>query len=161
IQVVYVKDDFKNDGTIGDDITQLVKHSEAHQYSVKLSELTLRGAKSHAALGHHSGGSAPYGYDRLLIDGNGKPIQILKNGMHKAEKTQHKIIVRSETTAPNVVEIFNRYAKGEGLKRIVNHLNSHHIPAPRKAFWNKGQIRHILQNQAYLGTRVYNRRSYK
>ena len=52
IRVIYVKDDFRNDGTIGDDITQLVKHSEAHQYSVKLSELVLRGCKSHAALGH-------------------------------------------------------------------------------------------------------------
>ena len=58
IRVVYAKDDFKNDGTIGDDITQMVKHSEAHQFSIKLSELTLRGAKSHAALGHSAGGES-------------------------------------------------------------------------------------------------------
>src|SRR5260370_30524828 len=29
IRVVYVKDDFRNDGSIADDITQLVKHSDA------------------------------------------------------------------------------------------------------------------------------------
>ena len=35
IRVVYAKDDFKNDGTIGDDITQMVKHSGgASEFSV-------------------------------------------------------------------------------------------------------------------------------
>jgi DNA invertase Pin-like site-specific DNA recombinase len=161
IRVVYAKDDFKNDGTIGDDITQMVKHSEANQFSIKLSELTLRGAKSHAALGHHSGGSAPYGYDRQLIDNNGTPITILKKGEHKAEKTQHTVLIPSETTAPTVVEIFSRYAKSEGLRKIVNDLNERHIPAPRKKYWNKGQVRHLLQNRAYIGELIYNKRSYK
>jgi len=65
IQIVYAKDDFRNDGSIGDILTKVVKHSEAHQYSVKLSEVTLRGAKSQAALGHSAGGSAPFANSRL------------------------------------------------------------------------------------------------
>ena len=73
IQIVYVKDDFRNDGSIGDILTRVVKHSEAHQFSLKLSEVTLRGAKSHAALGHSAGGAAPYGFDRQEIDPSGHP----------------------------------------------------------------------------------------
>lgn len=68
IQIIYVKDEFKNDGSIGDTLLKVIKHSEAHQFSLKLSEVTLRGAKSHAALGHSAGGPAPFGYDRLEID---------------------------------------------------------------------------------------------
>jgi DNA invertase Pin-like site-specific DNA recombinase len=161
ITVRYAKDEFRNDGSLGDGLSQYVKHSEAHEYSKKLSEVTLRGAKSHTLLGHFAGGSPPYGYDRQLITNDGTPIQILKKGQHKAEKTQHTVLVPSETAAPIVVEMFTRYAKLEGLKKIAGDLNSRGITAPRKKFWNKGQVRHILQNRAYLGILTYNKTSFK
>jgi DNA invertase Pin-like site-specific DNA recombinase len=77
IELVYVKDDFKNDGSIGDTLLKVAKHSEAHQYSLKLSEVTLRGSKSHAALGHSAGGAAPFGYDRLEVDPAGNPVRVM------------------------------------------------------------------------------------
>jgi len=58
IQIIYVHGDFKNDGSLSDTLLKVVKHAEAHEYSMKLSEVTLRGAKSHAALGHSAGGAA-------------------------------------------------------------------------------------------------------
>src|ERR1041385_4961808 len=77
IEIVYIKDEFKNDGSIGDTLLKVVKHSEAHQYSLKLSEITLRGSKSHAALGHSAGGAAPYGYDRMEIDVTGNAVRVM------------------------------------------------------------------------------------
>jgi len=161
IRVVYVKDGFKDDGSIGDDITQLVKHSEAHQYSVKLSEIVLRGCKSHAALGHSTGGKAPYGYDRLLIDSTGTPVKTLKKGEHKADKLQRVIWTPSPSEAPIIREIFETYANGTGINTIVHELNSRKIPPPRGQFWGKSIVRFLLRSRAYLGERIYNKRSYK
>ncbi len=161
IRVVYVKDDFRNDGTIGDDITQLVKHSEAHQYSVKLSELVLRGCKSHAALGHSTGGKAPYGYDRQLVDSSGSPIKILKKGEHKADKLQRVIWSVSPSEAPIIREVFEIYAAGTGINTIVHDLNIRKVPPPRGLHWGKSIVRFLLRNRAYLGERIYNKRSYK
>src|SRR5712692_8360542 len=161
IRVVYVKDDFRNDGTIGDDITQLVKHSEAHQYSVKLSELVLRGCKSHAALGHSTGGKAPYGYDRQLVDASGSPVKILSKGEHKADKLQRVIWSVSPSDAPIIREVFETYAAGTGINTIVHSLNVRKVPPPRGLHWGKSIVRFLLRNRAYLGERIYNKRSYK
>jgi len=161
IQVVYVKDDFKNDGSIGDILTKVVKHSEAHQFSMKLSELTLRGAKSHSALGHHAGGKAPYGYDRLLIDAIGNPVRVLAKGEWKESKLQRVILKPSPTEKPIVLDIFNAYDKGRGLHLIADNLNRRSVPSPRGRHWSKIQIHYMLRNRVYLGERIYNRRSYK
>ncbi len=106
LEIHYVKDDFLNDGSIGDVISKVVKHSEAHEYSRKLSQSTLRGAKSHAELGHSAGGRAPYGFDRLLIDAQGQPVKILNPGEHKADKLQ-RIIWK---VSPNTKKLFEKFS---------------------------------------------------
>jgi DNA invertase Pin-like site-specific DNA recombinase len=161
MEIHYVKDDFKNDGSIGDVISKVVKHSEAHEYSLKLSQSTLRGAKSHAELGHSSGGRAPYGFDRLLIDAQGQPVKILKAGEHKADKLQRITWKPSPITRKTVRDIFKAYASGVGLNLIVNGLNQKGTTSPTGKTWNKGQVRAMLRNRAYIGTRIYNKTSYK
>ncbi len=161
VKTIYCKDEFLNDGSISDTLLKVVKHSEAHQFSVKLSQLTLRGAKSHTALGHSAGGSAPYGYDRLLIDAGGEPVKILRRGEHKADKLQRVVWKPSQTEAPVVREIFQSYDGGKGLHKIVDDMNTRKIPAPRGEFWTKSLVHYLLRNRAYLGERIYNRRSYR
>lgn len=162
IQLVYAKDDFRNDGSIGDILTKVVKHSEAHQFSVKLSELTLRGAKSHAALGHSAGGAAPFGYDRLEIDPSGNPVRVMNRASDWKSNKLHRVIwTPSPTEAPVVRHIFETYENGTGLNLIVQELNSQKIPAPRSRYWSKTMVHYLLRNRVYLGERIYNRRSYK
>src|SRR5579862_42101 len=162
IQIVYVKDDFRNDGSIGDILTKVVKHSEAHQYSMKLSEVTLRGAKSHAALGHSAGGAAPFGYNRLEIDPMGNPVRVMnRSNDWKSNKMNRVIWTPSPTTAPIVRWIFETYEKGTGLNLIVQQLNQRKIPAPRAQHWSNTAIHYLLRSRSYLGERIYNKRSYK
>ena len=139
----------------------MVKHSEAHQFSVKLSELTLRGAKSHSALGHSAGGKAPYGYDRLLVDALGNPVKRLGPKEHKADKMQRVVFVPNATERLTVNQIFQTYSKGDGLNRIVADLNKRKTPSPRGQFWSKSMVHYMLRNRSYLGERIYNKRSYK
>lgn len=162
IQIAYVKDDFRNDGSIGDVLTKVVKHSEAHQYSVKLSEVTLRGAKSHSALGHSAGGAAPFGYDRLEIDSTGHPMRVMSQTSDwKSNKMHHVIWTPSPTEAPVVRWVFETYEKGTGLNLIVQQMNAQRTPAPRGRYWSKTMVHYLLRNRAYLGERIYNKRSYK
>lgn len=161
IRVTYVRDDFKNDGSLGDGLAKFLKHSEAYEYSRKLSEVTLRGAKSHAALGHSTGGRAPYGYDRLLIDGAGNPIRILQRHEWKESKLQRIVWAPSPSQRAIVEEMFETFSKGVGVRRIVQDLNQRKIPPPGGRFWHQGIVRYILKNRAYLGERIYNKRSYK
>lgn len=162
IQIVYVKDDFRNDGSIGDILTKVVKHSEAHQFSLKLSEVTLRGAKSHAALGHSAGGAAPFGYDRLEIDPSGDPIRVMNRSSDWKSNKLHRVIWRpSRTEAPVVRWVFETYEKGTGLNLLVQQMNAQKIPPPRSRYWSKSMIHYMLRNRAYIGERSYNKRSYK
>ena len=162
IQLVYVKDDFRNDGSIGDILTKVVKHSEAHQFSVKLSEVTLRGAKSHAALGHSAGGAAPFGYERMEIDAGGQPVRVMNRSSDwKSNKMNRVVWTPSPATAPVVRSIFETYEKGTGLNLIVQQLSAQKIPAPRGPHWSKTMVHYLLRNRAYIGERIYNRRSYK
>lgn len=160
IKVVYVKNNF-NDDSIGGVITQVVAHDGDNAYSRKLSEVTLRGAKSHAALGHSTGGQAPYGYDRLLVDERGTPVRVLKRGEWKSTKLERVVWTPSPTGRQIVIEIFQAYTAGRGLGDIANGLNERGITAPRGRYWSKCQIHHLLRNRAYLGERAYNKRSYK
>jgi DNA invertase Pin-like site-specific DNA recombinase len=162
IQIVYVHEDFKNDGSLGDMLLKVVKHSEAHQSSLKLSEVTLRGAKSHAALGHSAGGAAPFGYDRLEIDPAGNPVRVMNQSSDwKSNKLNRVVWTPSPTEAPVVRWIFETYEKGTGLNLIVQQINAQKTPAPRGGYWSKTMVHYLLRNRAYLGERIYNKRSYK
>jgi len=162
IQIFYVHGDFRNDGSLGDTLLKVVKHAEAHEYSVKLSEVTLRGAKSHAALGHSAGGAAPFGYDRLEIDPAGNPVRVMNRLSDWKSNKMHRVIwTPSPTNAPVVRWMFETYEKGTGLNLIVQQLNQQKLPAPRGRHWSKTMVHYLLRNRAYVGERIYNRRSYK
>ena len=162
IQIVYIHGDIKNDGSLGDTLLKVVKHAEAHEYSIKLSEVTLRGAKSHAALGHSAGGAAPFGYDRLEIDPAGNSVRVMnRSNDWKSNKMNRVIWTPSPTTAAVVRWIFETYEKGTGLNLIVQQLNERKIPAPRGQYWSKTVVHYLLRNRSYLGERIYNKRSYK
>jgi hypothetical protein len=44
---------------------------------------------------------------------------------------------------------------------IVQHLNAQKISAPRSQYWSKTMVHYLLRNRAYLGGRIYNKRSYR
>lgn len=161
IQIIYAVEDFKNDGSLGDDVQQLVSHGKAHQFSIDLSRDTIRGSKSHAALGHSCGGRAPYGYERLLIDQFGKPVRVLKDGERKSDKMQRiKWTPAEEREVAALRWIFESYANGNGLRAIASGLNMSGAPSPYGKKWGKLTVRSIVRNVAYLGIRVYFRHNY-
>jgi site-specific DNA recombinase len=162
IQIVYIHEDFKNDGSLNDTLLKVIKHAEAHEFSRKLSEVTLRGSKSHAALGHSVGGAAPFGYDRLEIDPAGNPVRVMASSNDRKGNTCHRVVwTPSPLKSPIVRRVFETYDRGIGLNRIADQLNQEKIPAPRGRFWSKTMVHNLLRNRAYVGERIYNRRNDK
>jgi len=163
VQIVYAAEQFQNDGSLGDELHQFVSHSEAHQYSIRLSKSTIRGCLTHAGKGHSCGGAPPFGYDRLLVASDGTPVKVLKKGEHKADKLQRIVWVPANRDKVELVRrLFAEYARGAGgLKKLAGDLNASGAASPRGGHWTPHQILSILRNPVYVGTRVYNKHDWR
>ena len=162
-RVQYASEGYVNDDSMGAFITKVVKDSEASEYSRKLSKTSFRGHRHYAEKGFVVGGSAKYGYKRLLMDENGKPVKILEQGEHKSTKTQHCKYVKGDAEEVKTVQrIFDMSAnKNYGISEICNILNSEGIPSPRNKGWSKSTVWTILHDETYIGWVVWNRHVYK
>lgn len=138
---------------------------QASQYSKKLSELILRGAKSNAK--HSNGGTAPYGYNRCAVNTKTGARRILQDG-EWCISGQEKVswVVGDDAEVAIVCHIFEQRAKGLACVLIAKDLNHRLVPCPRRGRWKNsdqkwsaGTIDSIIKNPAYHGARVYNRNS--
>lgn len=108
-------------------------------YNVNLKHETLKGMKENAIQGFHCGGRAPFGY-RLVRTGSKVNYQL-------GPDEEVKIIK----------QVFSMAAEGMGGKKIARTLNEQNIPIGRK--WLPSTVLAILGNEAYLGYRVWNKKS--
>ena len=58
-------------------------------------------------------------------------------------------------TAPIVNEIFERYAKGETVAKIIQDLNNHGYKTKRGNKFNKNSLHRMLKNKKYIGIYEY------
>lgn len=84
---------------------------------------------------------APYGYDRTKLAGE-KGWTLTPNA-----------------DAPTVREIFEWYASGLGVSRIVRRLNESGILSPSGKDWTNAVVRALLSNPAYTGMIAWGRRA--
>jgi DNA invertase Pin-like site-specific DNA recombinase len=161
VRVIYVAEPFAGDDSVGDMLMKPMKRTLAHMFSLEQAQKVLRGSKTNAARGYSNGGSAAYGYERLLIDHAGQPVRVLKPGERKHEKTERVTLVPSENgEAKAVSRIFHLFSEQKlGRRAIANGLNAEDIPSPAGGKWFASTIGHILKNPVYKGARVYNRKS--
>jgi hypothetical protein len=138
---------------------------QASQYSKKLSELTLRGAKNNSIFSN--GGTAPYGYTRIAVNTRTGIEKQLSEG-EWCNRDQEKVKWGlGETNEQEVVQfIFNERAKGKACVLIAKELNEKNVPCPKRGRWRNSDqkwsaitIRTIIENPAYYGARIYNRNS--
>ncbi|NOU57203.1 recombinase family protein [Brevibacillus borstelensis] len=108
-------------------------------YNVNLKHETLKGLRENALQGFHCGGRAPYGY-RLCKIGNRVTYEL-----------------GPEYEVQTVKQIFSMAAEGMGGKKIARLLNQQSQPQDKK--WSPSTVLSILSNEAYLGRRVWNKRS--
>lgn len=142
-----------------DDLVFSFKGIIGEQQRMRIAYTTRRGLKGKAARGGATGGRT-LGYARKVL-GQGP------------DGRDVDAIVVDEEQAALVRRIFQLYADGEGLKRICNIMNAEGIPSPRAretgpynaGVWNPTTLsgnpalgEGILNNETYIGRRIFNRR---
>jgi hypothetical protein len=142
-------------GDLGTNIANYAMAESNADYRRKVRTKVKAAGKHKAALGHVLGGHA-FGYRNVDVmtgktDASGRPVR-----SHVTRKVH-------EPEAVIVREIFERYAFGQGLKKIAYALNDKGAVTPRprnadaKSCWRPSNVRSILLNPLYRGIARWNR----
>ena len=136
---------------------------QASQFSKKLSELTLRGAKNNGI--YSSGGTAPYGYSRAALNTKTQATRELGPGDWCVKRQEKVFWVKGAGEEVETVQfIFEQRANGIAYVLIAKALNDREVPCAKRGKWRNldqkwsvGTIKSIIENPVYYGARVYNR----
>ncbi|MCG5253450.1 recombinase family protein [Brevibacillus agri] len=110
-------------------------------YNLNLRNETLKGMKENASRGFHCGGRIPYGYRTIVVDGH---VTLVPGEQHEVEAVQL---------------IFKLAAEGMGGKKIARILNEYNLQHAIDRRWSPSTVLSILDNQVYLGHRIWNKRT--
>jgi len=183
VTVLSVTEDYLAREGIDGDVLRTVKQFQNRQYSISLSQNTLRGQIS-AVLGESDPGrAAPYGYDREIIAPDGSLIFRIRFNQGRVREVYDKDgklqaryakgqafakpgrecrarLVLSDPQRVQVVKnIFRMCLDGVGFASIAADLNARGIPPPCHDVWNFTTIKSLLENPTYRGDLVWNRRT--
>jgi site-specific DNA recombinase len=120
----------------------------------KIAESTRRGMRGKAEAGQNAGGNR-LGYNIVReLAPNGEVIR----GNQTINPAEARLVER----------IFNEYASGNSPAEIARRLNAEGTPSPGGGHWNPSTIHGnakrgtgILNNELYIGQRVWNRLEYR
>ena len=115
-------------------ILEAMLEGYAEFYSAELSEKIHRGQKENALKGKNNGGGVPLGY---LLD-------------KKAQK-----LAIDPTTAPLVVEVFEKYADGKSVRSIVEDLNVRGLRTKKGQPFNINSFSSLLKKRKNIGEYRY------
>jgi DNA invertase Pin-like site-specific DNA recombinase len=163
IAVHYCVESFSNDGSTFATLLKAIKRTMAAEYSRDLSARVFAGQARLTELGFRQGGTAGYGFRRLLVDEHGKSKFVLQPGERKSIATDRIILIpgpSEEIAAVN--EVFRLYAVERwSPTKIAKTLNGRGIRCVGGRPWTRHLVREIVTNPKYVGANVSNRHSGK
>jgi len=163
ISVHYCVEPFSNDGSISAVILKTIKRAMAAEYSRELSAKVFAGQSRLTELGFRQGGTAGYGFRRLLVDHRGDPKFVLEAGQRKSIATDRIILIPGPPEEIEIVnEIFRLYTVGRlSSTKIAKALNKRGVLCEGGRPWTRYIIRRMVTNPKYIGANVSNRQSAK
>jgi DNA invertase Pin-like site-specific DNA recombinase len=161
VEVIYCQETFTNDMGPMASVLKSIKRAMAAEYSRDLSAKVSHAHRHHAELGFHQGGTAPYGFRRMLVSHLGLSKGILETGMRKSLQGDRVTLVAGPKSEVAVVRrIYREFIVDRfNTRKIARGLSSDQIPAPGKFGWQHYLVEGVLKNETYIGTAVYNRTS--
>lgn len=149
----------KKDANVMDDIMLILDLAQAGEGSKLLSDKVFYGCFKVSTQGYSAGGSAPYGYTRILLSEQRERISVLNRGEKKMISNQRVSFEPSTTGEADVVKrIFTEFVrKGKYPDEIAKQLNRDSVVTAMGKTWRPEYVVKILLNETYAGTRIYNR----
>lgn len=163
IQIHYCAEQFKNDGTMPSALIKTLKRTMAGEYSRELSVKVFAGQCRLIELGFRQGGPAGFGLRRHLVDQARNFKQILEDGERKSLQTDRVVLAAGPAREVEIVgRMFQRFTEaGESEREIAEGLNREAVPSYKGRPWTRAAVHQILTNPKYVGSNVFNRRSFK
>ena len=183
VVVLSVTEDYLARDGIDGDVLRTVKQFQNRQYSISLSQNTLRGQISSVMAESDPGRAAPFGYDREILAPDGSAMFRIrfcpgrvrevydKDGKLQArcakgqslkkpgKQCKARLVLSDRQRVQVVKDIFRMCLDGMGFASIAADLNARGIPAPCQDHWNFKTVKAILENPTYCGNLVWNRRT--
>jgi len=159
----YCVEPFANDGSALAALVKTLKRTMAAEYSRELSAKVFAGQSRLTELGFRQGGTAGYGFRRLLVDQNRNPKFVVQVGEQKSIATDRVVLIPGPQEEIDVVnEVFRLYVtEHRGTKEIAKILNKRGILGEGRRTWTRYIIRRMVTNPKYIGSNVTNRSSAK
>jgi DNA invertase Pin-like site-specific DNA recombinase len=163
VNVQYCAEQFENDGSPIAAIIKSLKRAMAAEYSRELSVKTFAGLSRIVELGFRPGGSAGYGYRRLLVGPDGSPKSTLAHGERKSIATDRIKLVPGPANEVEAVRwIFSAFVERRLSEfKIACALNERRVQNSVGGVWTHRIVTQILRNEKYIGNNVWNRTSFK
>jgi len=163
IRVLYCAEPFENDESTHSNLLKALKRTMAGEYSRELSVKVFAGQCRLIELGFRQGGHAGFGLRRQLIDRQGTLKETLSSGQCKSIQTDRVILIPGPPEEVKVVrEIYELFVNGGKTEsQLAAMLNERGIKTDLERPWTRGSIHQVLTNPKYIGSNVYNRRSFK
>jgi DNA invertase Pin-like site-specific DNA recombinase len=163
VMVHYCAEQFENDGSMSSALLKTIKRSMAGEYSRELSVKMFAGQCRLFQMGYRQGGWAGFGFRRQLLDREGKTKGILGNGEQKSIQSDRVILIPGPDEELSIIkEIFTLFTSEFMYEtRIARLLNERGIKTDRGLEWSRGGIHGILTDSKFIGTTIYNRKSFK
>lgn len=159
---------------IGEEISMWFDYFESGEFLRKLAERVLASKILLGKGGYWTGGRAPYGFVRVLVDAAGNVLEELREGKKVRQQGCHVRIMPKDLDKLAVwVMMLDLKHQGWGGRQIANHLNALGIPSPdagrmRKdqgvkhyvsGKWNQRTVLELCRNPAIVGQVQLGRRS--
>ncbi len=181
-QVIYAATGQQADKSFASGLISYVEHYQNGDYLRKLSRDTVRGIISRVERGLWPGGPIPFGYDRLILDGD-TPKRIIrdledgsqaildpdtfevveqlpKGRRHKKQDHETCTLIPSDPARVRAVQkLFADYSAGKPMRIVRDAINASGFRTSRGSMFSAATLFPLLENPAYLGRCVYNRRT--
>jgi DNA invertase Pin-like site-specific DNA recombinase len=161
--VQYCAEQFPVDNAPMSAVMRSLKRAMAGEYSRELSTKVFAGQCRLITLGFRQGGTAGYGFRRLLVDQNGQHKGVLSRGDRKSFQLDRVILTPGPTEEVAVVrrvyELFVSSQQNEA--EIARTLNAEGVATETGRPWTRATVHELLTNEKYIGNNLYNRTSTK
>jgi DNA invertase Pin-like site-specific DNA recombinase len=156
------------------ELAMLLGYYESGAFLTKLAERVLEKQRLLALEGFRTGGNAPYGFVRVLVDSQGRVLEELQPGRRVRQSGCHVRLKPGDDTKLKVrLYVLDLKHRGWGFKRIAVQLNQLGIPSPDAGKirtdngvphlvtgkWSHGTVREICTAPINIGLQQYGRRS--
>src|SRR5581483_3741199 len=124
----------------------------------KHAERVITAKMALAKGGYWTGGRAPYGFVRVLVDAQDNVLEELADGKHVRQQGCHvRVMPKDEAKIAVWILILELKRKGWGASRIAKHLNELGIPSPDAGRTRTDHgVKHLVSGK--WGTRSEERR---